>query len=161
MESQHPEPLTGLSRELEDLLVKKTPPASKGLRFMNLIIDTVSIFLSIAVIFDPLLRTTYASTTGHPEDSHNILFLPEFILVWCVISCLYYSLMERFCGGRTIGKYCTNTKAVCHPAQEPLSFKKTFRRSLCRLVPFEAFSGFGVPWHDRWTRTMVVKTRSL
>jgi hypothetical protein len=34
-----------------------------------------------------------------------------------------------------------------------------FFRSLCRLVPFEPLSGFGYPWHDRWTKTMVIKSR--
>ena len=34
-----------------------------------------------------------------------------------------------------------------------------FLRSLCRLVPFEPFSALkkpSYPWHDRWTRTLVI-----
>jgi hypothetical protein len=40
-----------------------------------------------------------------------------------------------------------------------LTFKDALLRSLCRLIPFEVFSGFGVPWHDSLTNTMVVKKR--
>jgi hypothetical protein len=41
-----------------------------------------------------------------------------------------------------------------------LTMKDAFMRSLSRIVPLEVFSGLGdVPWHDSWTRTIVVRSR--
>jgi uncharacterized RDD family membrane protein YckC len=78
------------------------------------------------------------------------LFIRYFFL-WA-----YYSFLEIVFSGRTVGKFCTRTRAIRVDGQ-PFRAKDAIFRSLVRLVPFEAFSGFGVPWHDRWTDTTVVK----
>jgi len=69
---------------------------------------------------------------------------------------LYASIMEAFNKGRTIGKLITGTYAVRNNGQ-PLDFGTALKRSFCRIVPLEPFSGFGTPWHDKWTDTTVVK----
>jgi uncharacterized RDD family membrane protein YckC len=69
---------------------------------------------------------------------------------------VYYSLCEKLFRGQTLGKLITATCALRTDGEE-LTFKDALLRSLCRLVPLEVFSGFGVPWHDAWTNTMVVK----
>ena len=69
---------------------------------------------------------------------------------------VYYTLCEKLFRGQTLGKLITGTKSLRTDGEE-LTFKDALLRSLCRLVPFEVFSGFGVPWHDSWTNTMVVK----
>ena len=71
----------------------------------------------------------------------------------------YYTLCEKLFRGYTLGKLITGTRAVKENGQE-LSFTDAILRSLSRMVPFEAFSAFGGhPWHDRWTKTMVIKSR--
>ncbi|MBK6634385.1 MAG: hypothetical protein IPG38_08770 [Chitinophagaceae bacterium] len=53
----------------------------------------------------------------------------------------------------------TGTRAIRQDGNE-LTFKDALLRSLCRLVPFEVFSGFNIlTWHDSWTETMVIKAR--
>jgi uncharacterized RDD family membrane protein YckC len=61
--------------------------------------------------------------------------------------------------GYTLGKFITGTRAIRDDDDE-LTFKDALLRSLCRIVPLEVFSALaGFPWHDRWTKTKVVKTR--
>ena len=61
--------------------------------------------------------------------------------------------------GYTLGKLLTGTKAIRVDGLQ-MTFKDVVIRSLSRIVPFEVFSGLGdKPWHDSWSRTMVVKTR--
>jgi uncharacterized RDD family membrane protein YckC len=67
--------------------------------------------------------------------------------------------MEGSAKGKTLGKLITGTRALKMDGGN-LTWKVAFMRSLCRIVPFEAFSAFGGnPWHDRWTDTIVVKER--
>jgi uncharacterized RDD family membrane protein YckC len=62
-------------------------------------------------------------------------------------------------GGRTLGKLITGSKAVREDGTS-LTWKDACLRSLSRMVPFEPFSALGgAPWHDRWTKTTVVRTR--
>jgi uncharacterized RDD family membrane protein YckC len=66
--------------------------------------------------------------------------------------------VKKLFRGQTLGKLFTGTRAIRTDGEE-LTFKDALLRSLCRLIPFEVFSGFGVPWHDSLTITMVVKKR--
>jgi uncharacterized RDD family membrane protein YckC len=67
-------------------------------------------------------------------------------------------LLEGIFKGTTLGKWITGTKAVTEAGKD-ISFKDAFLRSACRLIPFEVFSGFGTPWHDSFTKTIVIKIR--
>jgi len=81
------------------------------------------------------------------------------LLLGYLNSVLYYTCCEKFFRGHTLGKLVSGTRAIRENGQE-LTFGDAILRSLSRLVPFEAFSAFGGhPWHDTWTKTMVVKTR--
>ncbi len=43
-----------------------------------------------------------------------------------------------------------------------IDWKDALLRSLCRLIPFEAFSYFGGNlWHDKLTKTIVIKKRPV
>jgi len=71
---------------------------------------------------------------------------------------LYYSLLETFLKGKSIGKFVTQTRAVREDGSE-LDFRTALIRSLCRVVPFEPFSFLGDSnsgWHDNWSKTMVI-----
>jgi len=70
----------------------------------------------------------------------------------------YYTITEYYLKGKTIAKFVTKTRAVTLEDQR-MDFNTTFRRSLSRIVPFEAFSFLGdmpIGWHDRWTNTKVI-----
>lgn len=165
MESLLPKTTTSnFSLDLETLL-GNCPPASKGHRFINILIDSVVIYIGICMIIT-LFWAIYFLISGFRDISSdpgqgNILFIYEFGGLWLLTGFLYYGLMEGFCGGRTIGKFCTRTKVVSSVGQAPISLKSAFLRALCRMVPLELFSGFGNPWHDRWTGTTVVKITGL
>jgi uncharacterized RDD family membrane protein YckC len=156
MEPLPAETATDLSAELESLAGQYSY-ASKGQRFVNLLIDSIAIFLVMLTI--QVIRYLIGGIpTGSDDSSHdqNMTTL-IFYLVWFGSSFLYYVVMEGLCRGRTVGKFCTRTKVVHFDTEQPIGIGKAMARSLCRYVPFEALSGFATPWHDSWTQTTVVK----
>ena len=83
-------------------------------------------------------------------------------MVALIILLIYYVPQEAF-SGRTLGKLITRTKAVNEDGTK-LTFGKALGRTLCRVIPFDAFSflgGQGRPkgWHDRIPKTKVILTR--
>jgi uncharacterized RDD family membrane protein YckC len=61
--------------------------------------------------------------------------------------------------GKTIGKYITRTKVVSTTGL-PLTQSQCIQRTLCRIIPFNTFSGIlfnGNFWHDSISKTMVVE----
>lgn len=81
------------------------------------------------------------------------------ILIMLLLVVAYYTVLEAAFKGRTIGKWLTGTMAV-QTNGAMLSFKKALLRTLCRFIPFEAFSALGgKPWHDTITDTVVVNKR--
>lgn len=139
--------------------------ASQGSRFLNFIIDNILMRLAMnylivtlvvrfleALAPDFLYSLAEEGTTGW----RNVLVV---WLVWDISYIFYYTICEAAFKGYTLGKAITGTKAIRQDGN-PLTFKDALLRSLCRIVPFEAFSGLGTrPWHDTWTKTMVVRAR--
>ncbi|BCU78691.1 RDD family protein [Luteolibacter sp. LG18] len=122
--------------------------ASAGLRFANLIVDQIT---AIALIF--VAGFVYAIVSDGVEE--NAIF---FRLVGYGVFFGYYVLMESVFG-RTVGKFVTGTKVVDWNDEKP-SFGRICIRSLCRFIPFEAFSFLGQSasgWHDSISKTHVVK----
>jgi uncharacterized RDD family membrane protein YckC len=140
--------------------------ASRGARFANYFIDAVAItFLERAVNYGlsyfslrlyPLSQYDYGYNSGLDLFQAAIYsLLRTFIITW-IFNVLYYTLLEGATQGRTLGKLVTGTKAVTKEGL-PITWKEALLRSFCRIVPFEVFSGFGTPWHDRWSSTQVVR----
>ncbi|MBI9060916.1 MAG: RDD family protein [Marinilabiliaceae bacterium] len=80
------------------------------------------------------------------------------ILISLLATLIFYIIFESLTG-RSPGKFLTNTKVVDVNGNKP-DFTTVLRRSLCRVVPFEEFSFFGgidKGWHDKWSKTKVVK----
>jgi uncharacterized RDD family membrane protein YckC len=151
----------------QDLITNEIHPyfqyfhATQGQRFLNFIIDNI------------LMRLTLTYASGYVVGRVLQVIAPEFLyklidddskvrlytlsyMIIIVNYLVYYTLCEKLLRGQTLGKLITGTKSLRTDGEE-LTFKDALLRSLCRLVPFEVFSGFGVPWHDSWTKTMVVK----
>lgn len=137
--------------------------ATSGQRFLNFLIDNLLMryVLSYATgyaigyflgSFFPGFLSSLAS-----NDTMGIFLLSYIIGIFNYI--IYYTLCEKLFKGHTLGKAITGTRAIREDHSE-LTFKDAILRSLSRLVPFEPFSGFKEhPWHDTWTKTMVIKTR--
>ena len=143
-----------LQTDLLNDLTTEHVPADKGLRFANLIIDAVAfnlIFFLLSLLFAVVSPRT---ATTVPES--GTFLLTNYIVV-LLLDVLYYALFEALTNGKTPGKFITKTRAI-REDDTRLTFSDAIKRSLVRLVPFEAFSAFGSGlWHDRWTHTMVIK----
>ncbi|HEX2845050.1 MAG TPA: RDD family protein [Chitinophagaceae bacterium] len=138
--------------------------ATKGQRAVNLIIDNILMRLGLTYITGTAVGYLLGSlfpeyTLRIVENTNNLdLFLIGYIVA-IFNYLIYYTICEKAFRGYTLGKLLTGTRAIRQDGGE-LTFKDAFLRSLSRLVPFEAFSGFGdSPWHDSWTKTTVVKSR--
>ena len=138
--------------------------ASTGQRFLNLLIDNLFMTYGLGYLTGGLVG--YLLGTFFPEfavDLFSDLESMGAILFGVIVAyfnyIVYYTFCEKLFRGYTLGKLITGTRAIRNDGQE-LTFKDTILRTLSRIVPFEVFSGFGgYPWHDQWTKTMVIKTR--
>lgn len=130
-------------------------PATGGQRFANHLIDFVIYYVVVFLfVFGVLFATRDEDLAREAENNVGMQYL-----VGAIIFLLYYSITEFAFKGRTIGKLITGTRAI-KVTGEPLTFGDAFMRSLCRLVPFEPFSFLGEGasgWHDKWTKTVVIK----
>jgi uncharacterized RDD family membrane protein YckC len=139
--------------------------ASTGQRFLNYLIDALLMQYGLGILTGILLAKILLLIA--PNLAYD-LFAEEgtfsFILLNYLLSIfnylIYYTFCEKVFRGYTLGKLITGTRAIRQDGQE-LTLKDTLLRSLSRMVPFEPFSiwgGNGI-WHDRWTKTMVIKSR--
>jgi uncharacterized RDD family membrane protein YckC len=126
--------------------------ASRGQRFANYLIDII-----VSSVFSLLTAVGLAVLVDSSGGDADALFdgLQGYAFGYVIVT-IYFTLFEGLNKGRTLGKLITGTYAVGMDAK-PLTMKQAFYRSLCRIVPLEPFSGFGTPWHDKWTETTVVK----
>ena len=117
--------------------------ASRGQRFLNLVVDTVALMVLGG------LRGIV-----NPGES-----LAETLALSLVESLAYRILLEGFLG-RTLGKFVTGTRVVAVDGGRA-SWGQIVGRTFARLIPFEPFSFFGssppVGWHDSLSGTRVVR----
>lgn len=142
---------------------KQLEYATRNQRFLNFVVDNIFMQFGLAYATEILLgillqslSPEFLSRIAYEENSLDILLFSY--LVGTLNYLLYYTICEKAFKGYTLGKLLTGSRAIRVDGGE-LTFKDAFLRSLSRLVPFEAFSGFGTPWHDTWTKTTVIKSR--
>lgn len=128
------------------------PVASSNRRFLNFILDNIAFrFLIVSLA----LTSMVAGIDIWPTNRVYDIFLSIFLFM------LYFTVQEAF-WGRTLAKFITGTKVVTAEGGSP-TVQQVIGRTLCRLIPFEAFTFFGkfpVGWHDKFSGTRVVLTRS-
>ncbi len=120
--------------------------ATQGERLANYFIDSFAIWLiAIGLIF-------FLSASGLNAGLSEL----EFYLVYFLVTVLYYTLFETY-AGKTLGKFITKTRIVDENGFQP-SMNTVLIRTLCRFIPFEAFSFLVSPigWHDRISKTYVI-----
>lgn len=139
--------------------------ATQGQRFLNWLIDnllmrfglTYLTGMGVGVIIG-IAAPDFFQNLAYSEERTGTLILIGFGVAY-LNYIIYYTLCEKLFKGYTLGKVITGTRAIRQDGKE-LTFKDALLRSLCRLVPFEVFSGFStLTWHDSWTDTMVIKAR--
>lgn len=133
--------------------------ASGGKRFANYLVDWVGFYLVWQLFFGELLGRILV-WINFPADNVSALYGIVYLAVFVTFGVLVGGV-EAATGGKTLGKLITGTRAVMDDGSR-LTPSKAFLRYLVRLVPFEAFSALGspsYPWHDRWTKTIVIDER--
>lgn len=124
--------------------------ASGGKRLLNYIIDYIAMYVLLFIL--GFIGGSLSLVSNSPEEANMILGF-----VFLLFFPAYYVLMEHYTG-KTIGKYLTKTRVVDMDGNKPTLGKATLR-TLCRIIPFEAFSFLGSPcvgWHDSITKTRVI-----
>lgn len=161
-ETNYTLPQNSLTEELNAEILYEY--ATTWQRFFNWLIDNLLMRFGLSY----LTGTAVGMLLGllAPEYILKISENPERIdlyligyLIGVVNYLIYYTICEKGFRGYTLGKAITGTRAIREDGGE-LTLKDAFLRTVSRIVPFEVLSGFGGhPWHDTWTKTMVIKSR--
>jgi uncharacterized RDD family membrane protein YckC len=138
----------------QDLYLER---ASVGARFANFLIDEIFYYVLLIGIIALILTNQDPGNSFLEREDPGALFFQYLALFAFIV--IFFTIQEGAFKGKTLGKLITGTRAVKIDGGQ-LTWKDALMRSLCRLVPFEAFSAFGgCPWHDRWTDTIVTRDR--
>jgi uncharacterized RDD family membrane protein YckC len=135
--------------------------ASKGRRFLNMIIDRIVFYLIFALI--GVLLGLIFSLVGYEEGIiwiENLSYITPLLdyLITFLAIFAYFMILESLVS-RTIGKALTKTIVVLENGEKPTP-KDIAIRTISRFVPFDPFSFLGDPsrgWHDSWSNTYVVR----
>jgi uncharacterized RDD family membrane protein YckC len=125
--------------------------AGLGSRIINYLFDLLGIGLFTYAV------GTVLSSLG----LEALLVEANGMLTGFLIVMTYYSVLEGLTS-RTLGKFITGTYVVTDEGLKP-SFPTILGRTLCRFIPFEAFSFLlsSVGFHDRLSHTRVVKDQPV
>lgn len=136
--------------------------ASQGQRFINFAIDYI-IRIVLGLLIGALIGVICVFM-GNDELLNSIDQMGKVTeyLLGLIILFVYYTLTALIFK-RSIAKFLTQTLVVFEDGSTPdnVTFMK---RTLCRMIPFDAFSFLGTPsrgWHDTITNTYVVKKEAF
>lgn len=135
--------------------------ASKNLRFLNFIIDSVILYLIVMIIV-AILDLTIMNNNIPIAFWLDSLDNAEWYIFWAVVSFFYYGLTEIFVA-RSLAKYFTKTIVVMKDGSKP-KIIDVLARSILRQIPFEHFTflrGRKPGLHDEYSKTFVVKKEKL
>lgn len=144
---------------MENTILDNLPPkadawenhlASLIKRFFNRLIDFIAVIVLLLIVNIVLQGALTEAMDRSKINEYLITGLAFFI---------YYTLLESLTG-RTLGKLVTGTKVISLTGS-PLNVGRVALRSLCRFIPFNAFSFFSGErgWHDTISKTAVVSRR--
>jgi uncharacterized RDD family membrane protein YckC len=130
---------------------RELDPVGKGRRFATYLIDSVLLNCMLFVVSFIMALTIGADTFGAFAADHSLLLG----IVWF----FFYYLFFEGLWARTPAKFMLGTVVVRQDGGKP-TVGKIALRTLCRCIPFEAFSFLGERgWHDGMSDTRVVSTR--
>jgi uncharacterized RDD family membrane protein YckC len=137
-------------------------PASQGKRFLNMIIDQLALY-GLNVMLQTALAAAFMASREEITVQEAGVAQVILTLIGFLFSFAYFVILEA-ATGRTLGKLLTGTKVVDLSGGQP-SVGQVLGRSLCRYIPFEAFSFFfgdsshPIGWHDSIPKTRVVNVK--
>lgn len=140
----------------ETKMVARPPVVvGQGVRFGYFMIDVVFFYIMTFII--GLIIGIIVVATGNLELLRpGTAFIKFLDLMGYPIFFLYYAISEGL-GGATLGKLICGYTVIDEQANK-VSFGKAMLRTVCRYIPFEAFSCFAERgWHDTLSKTYVVK----
>lgn len=134
---------------------KKFEIASAGKRFVNYIVDYFVINVLFFIVLVVCMVVISIFNSNYVESAIFSLFI---YLLYFSTFFLYYFILE-ITTGKTFGKLLTGTRTIDEEGNIPSPSSIT-KRTLCRLIPFEAFSyltskPYG--WHDSIPKVRVVQ----
>jgi uncharacterized RDD family membrane protein YckC len=126
--------------------------ASKGQRFGTLVIDYLCFFV-VSFLFDIVIIVLFG-----PKGMQALKGVPNF-LIGMLMMLAFYCFFEGV-WARTPGKFMLGTAVVTAKGEKP-GFSQVIGRTLCRFIPFDAFSFLWgeAGWHDSISKTQVVRVR--
>ncbi|MFC5269108.1 RDD family protein [Adhaeribacter terreus] len=127
------------------------PTAAPGfIRFINYMLDCILLAVIASIIINSVAPEMMPKSF---EDVSSGMF----ISLLYPLQFVYYFGAEFFFG-RTLAKVLTKTYVTTEFNEKP-GFTAIFIRTLCRYIPFEylSFLGNGIGWHDRLSKTYVVR----
>ncbi|RZK71457.1 MAG: hypothetical protein EOO85_20025 [Pedobacter sp.] len=132
--------------------------ASDWERFMHLIFDFLITYMSSAPLVSFMIHQDTVRNSLNTLES-MIGPRPSMLLIAGVFRFTYYFLFE-FLLQSSPAKFLTETRVVSDNGA-PLMAGNIIWRTLYRFVPFDAFSFVlgNTGWHDRWSKTSVVKEK--
>lgn len=136
----------------EDLL------ATKGQRFLNLILDILIVHTILMAIGTTVYLIGTISNSEILTNWAKSTTLSERVFFWILIMFLYYFLTEIYYS-RTFAKYFTKTLVVKSDGSKP-KMKTIIKRTLLRFIPFEGLTFFMKNFrglHDFSSNTYVVR----
>jgi uncharacterized RDD family membrane protein YckC len=131
--------------------------ASKGKRFVNMLVDSL-FYMVIAMVIGFILGASGKISAEDLEGSGSNALLVNVASMLIMVA--YYFLMEQSLGA-SVGKLVTGTRVVSHDGRKPTA-GQILGRSFARLIPFEPLSFLGGGpggWHDTLSKTRVVLKR--
>lgn len=129
--------------------------AGKGRRLGTFLIDYAAFFL-FAMVLGVVIAVVFGDSGIEMLEK-----IPE-LLFGLVLMTSFYVFFEGL-WARTPGKFILGTVVVNEDGSKP-GWGDVFKRTLCRFIPFEAFSflgATGIGWHDTISRTRVVLKQKI
>jgi len=144
------------SNNIENIANTELKTASAGKRFLNYILDLISFYI-FSYLFGIYLGICSAIFGFDILWLNNMGFAGNYLFGF-ILLIVFYMFFEGFFAV-TPGKLITGTKIVTESGKRP-TFLNILNRTLCRFIPFEAFSFLSdsaIGWHDTISKTRVVK----
>jgi uncharacterized RDD family membrane protein YckC len=130
---------------------REVEPVGKGVRFGEFLVDYVS-FILFSVLLGALVFVVFG------EAGVTALERVPDIVLGIVTMFAFYAFFEGL-WARSPGKWAFGTAVVNEDGLQP-SFGTISLRTVCRFIPFDAFSYLGDRgWHDSISKTFVIKVR--
>lgn len=146
---------TVISVPVTKLVARNPEVVSQGVRFGYFLID-LAFFYIIQIILGIIIGLILGLSGNLHLLEQGTAFHTFLNLIGYLIFFLYFGLSEGM-GSTSLGKLICGYTVIDERA-EKIGFGKAMLRTLCRFIPFEAFSCLAERgWHDTLSKTYVVK----